>query len=644
MKKFIFLLFSLILCRYVGMPTSEAQIRLPYLFSSGMVLQREQPLSVWGWSDAREKITLVFRGKRYHTTSDSDGRWQVTLPAQKPGGPYEMCINDTTLTDVWVGDVILCTGQSNMELPVSRVMDRYSKEVDSYENDVIHLLHIPLAYSFHGEQPNLPPCQWQALTPVSVMDFSAVGYFLARQIHERTGLPVGIIHNAIGGSTIESWLGEETLLDYPDIANTLGINRNDDYVREVKQVEALRRRLWVNTLNSTDSGCTRWSDVAFPDSGWERRNVFASDWSCDAAGRPVNGSTWWRYHFSATSLDTAQSALLRLGCLVDADSVFVNGAFVGTTSYQYPPRKYTIPAGLLRKTGDNVVAVRLISYTGYPAFVPDKPYKIEQSDCEISLTGEWLFHRGAIMPSLPSETFFHWQPTALYNGMMAPLSGYGIRAVVWYQGESNADNPTLYGELLPRFITSCRQLFGQDVLPFVIVQLPRFMPMKDNPSESEWASLREVQRLTALSLPKVGLAVTIDTGEWNDIHPLDKKIVADRVARELFRLSYGDDESFSPQIETAISQGDALILQFNTGKSTLAAGNEIHSFSVAGCDSRFVWAKVMSIDEDKVVLQSPVSQPVWVRYAWADNPQGDYLYNKEGIPVSPFEVKISPSF
>lgn len=638
-KLFLFAILSLFFWTHDPVDV-QARVRLPQHIASGMVLQRGQPLTLHGWGDAGEKIVLAFRGKKYRATTDAQGLWQITLPAQKPGGPYTMRVNDTTLTDVWVGDVILCAGQSNMELPVSRVVDLFAEEVSNYENAAIRQLRIPITYTFEGPQDDLPTCRWVALTPESAMHFSALGYFLARQLYERTSVPVGIINNAVGGSTVESWLDKASLQDYPSMRNTLYLNRDEAYVQSVVKSERLRRRLWVEALNREDPGCGRWSACESDDSDWTRRSPFDSSWARDADGRVLNGSTWWRHHFDASSIDTAQAALLRLGCLVDADSVFVNGRFVGTTSYQYPPRKYTVPAGLLRRNVDNVVSVRLLSYSGTPAFVPDKPYRIEQGEKAIPLDGEWLFRRGAVMPPLPGETFFMWQPTALYNSMMAPLASYGVRAVVWYQGESNTGDTRRYAELLPLLIGRWRTLLGNDGLPFIVVQLPEFMAERSYPTESGWAAMREVQRRIFLDLPDVGLAVTLGTGEWNDIHPLDKKTVADRVARQLFRLAYGENVTTAPMVEGACCQGDTIVLQFDNGGSPLFYEDSLRGFSVQGKDGCHAWARVLAVGDDTVTLLSPVDNPRRVRYAWADNPGKPLLRNKEGLPASPFEIEI----
>lgn len=265
MKKL--LLFTIItLCALTfGLNDGLARVRLPQHIASGMVLQREQPLTLHGWGEAGEKITLTFRGKKYRATTDSQGLWQITLPAQKPGGPFTMRVNDTTLTDVWVGDVILCAGQSNMELPVSRVVDLFADEVASYENRAIRQLRIPTTYTFEGPQDDLPSCLWVALTPESAMQFSALGYFLARRLYERTGVPVGIINNAVGGSAVESWLDEASLHDYPSIRNTLYLNRDKSYVQSVVKSERQRRRVWVDALNREDPGCGRWAACATDD-------------------------------------------------------------------------------------------------------------------------------------------------------------------------------------------------------------------------------------------------------------------------------------------------------------------------------------------------------------------------------------------
>lgn len=619
----------------------EARVRLPHLVCDGVVLQRDVPVRIWGFADPGEAVTVRFDGQEYRTTADEAGDWRVTLPAQQAGGPYVIRVNELTVSDVLFGDVWLCAGQSNMELPVSRVMDRFADQVRSYENERIRHIKIPTAYTFHGPQADVPPCAWKALTQADVMDFSAVAYFFARRLYESTGVPVGLVNASVGGSTIESWMSEEALRPFPEVVNTLALLRSDDYIRSTERLDNLRRTLWHTQLNAADPGCGRWQGAATDDGGWARCDLFDRSWARDAAGRVVNGSVWLRRRFSGEGFDTSRPAILRMGCLTDADSVFVNGTFVGTTSYMYPPRIYTIPAGVLRKDA-NVVAVRLISYSGPAGAVEDKPYKIVQDKREVSLAGEWRFRRGAVMPPLAGEAFFRWRPTALYNAMLAPLFGTALKGIVWYQGESNTGDVRRYAELLPRMAAEWREGFGDAQLPLLVVQLPGFMRPKAEPSEAGWAEMREVQRRAAVEIPRAALAVTIDAGEWNDIHPLDKQTVGDRLSLAARRLAYGQSVTASgPVPDKAVAKGGRVVVSFTQEGGAPAADAGLRCFAVAGADRRFVWAEARSEGGRVVLVCDKVAAPKYIRYAWADNPEGAALRNAEGIPASPFEMTVS---
>jgi sialate O-acetylesterase len=292
------------------------------------------------------------------------------------------------------------------------------------------------------------------------------------------------------------------------------------------------------------------------------------------------------------------------------------------------------------REGRNTIVVRVISNIGKGGFVPDKSYELICAGQTIDLKGEWQYRLGARMEPLASQTFIRWKPLGLYNAMTAPLINYAIKGVVWYQGESNADRPVEYRKLLPALIRDWRSKWGQGDFPFLIVQLPNFMEAKDQPSESNWALLREAQ-LRTLSLPRTGLAVTIDIGEWNDIHPLDKKDVGKRLALAAQRVAYGDESvvSSGPIYQSMKIEGNKVIVSFTqTGSGLVAKNGELTSFAVAGADKRFVWAQAKIEDNKVVVWSEKVPNPVAVRYAWADNPQGANLYNVEGLPASPFRT------
>jgi sialate O-acetylesterase len=337
-------------------------------------------------------------------------------------------------------------------------------------------------------------------------------------------------------------------------------------------------------------------------------------------------------------------AKLILGRIVDADSVFINGTFVGTTSYQYPRRRYDIPPNVLKK-GRNLIVVRVINSAGRGGFVPEKPYEIQTEKTTIDLKGLWRYRLGAGMEPLKSQTFIRWKPLGLYNAMIAPLLPYRIKGVIWYQGESNADRPAEYGALFPALIRDWREHWHQGDFPFLFVQLPNFMEPRAEPSESNWARLRESQ-LRTLSLPNTGMAVTIDIGEWNDIHPLDKKDVGWRLSLAAQRVAYGDTQvvSSGPLYQSMSIQGNRILLRFlDTGAGLIAkGGGELRSFAIAGADRHFVWAKAAIEGNGLAVWSDSVSNPVAVRYSWADDPEGANLYNKDGLPASPFRTDDWP--
>ena len=353
----------------------------------------------------------------------------------------------------------------------------------------------------------------------------------------------------------------------------------------------------------------------------------------------VNGVVWFRKDVDLPASMGTQPAKLNLGRIVDADEAFVNGVLVGTTSYQYPPRWYEIPSGLL-KEGKNTIVVRVVSNIGKGGFVLDKPYELVCSGQTIALKGPWRYRLGATMEPLASQTFIRWKPLGLYNAMLAPLQKYSIKGVIWYQGESNAARPIQYRELLPAMVRDWRKHWNQGDFPFLLVQLPNYMERKPEPSESNWALLREAQ-LKTLSLPQTGMAVTIDIGEWNDVHPLNKKDVGTRLVLAAQSVAYGEASvvSSGPIYESMKIDGEKIIVSFrHTGSGLVARGGELRSFAIAGVDKRFVWAKARIENNRVMVWSEQVQNPVAVRYAWADNPAGANLYNEEGLPASPFRT------
>lgn len=523
----------------------NAKVKLPALISNGMVLQREQPIKIWGTADAGESVQVKFlknatptgvKGDKlkaaYTVTTDANGKWTLTLPAMKPGGPYILQVNDIELKDILVGDVWLCSGQSNMELPVSRVTDMFRDEISAYENTNIRQLKVPNIFNFHAPQADLPDyVAWKPLTQENVMNFSALAYFFAKAMHEKNSIPVGLINSSWGGTPVEAWISEEGLKEFPKYINDKRQYEDDAYLKSIKQTEGLNFYRWNTSLYRGDAGlheATPWYAANYNDKDWKTVDLFSTDWGTNGLN-PINGSHWFRKEVEVPQDWNGKEATLRLGCIVDADSVYVNGTFVGTVSYQYPPRIYTIPAGVL-KAGKNTVTIRLISNNGYPHFIKEKPYKIICGNEEVSLQGEWKYRLGASMPPAPGMMFFCYKPVCLYNAMIAPLQNYGIRGVLWYQGESNVDRRNEYAALLTVLIADWRSTFDNPELPFYIIELADFLSKDDISGRQAWAEMRKEQAKVAETNRNTRLIRNSDLGEWNDIHPLDKKTLGQRAA------------------------------------------------------------------------------------------------------------------
>lgn len=643
MKNIFFFRLVLDVCLLLCFATlCEAKVKLPVLISDGMVLQRDKPIVLWGTADKDETVNIEFLKKKYHTTSDPNGDWKLVLPAVKAGGPYEMVVNDIHIKDILIGDVWLCSGQSNMELPINRVLDLYADEVKNYINTKIRYVKIPITHNYHAPQQDIREIEWKSLTPENALSFSALCYFYAKDIYEKTNVPVGIINSSVGGSPIESWISEEGLKPFPHYLHDRDMHRNDSYVENTKKLDWERRSLWNSILYKEDCGLNeniKWYDPEYNDKGWNTTDLNDKSWTRDASGF-VNGSIWFRKDIELSAGQTDKDAILRLGCIVDADSVFINGKFIGTISYQYPPRVYPVPSELL-KPGKNTITVRLISYNGFPEFVNDKPYKLIIGNNEIDMREDWKYKIGVRMPELQSVGVYQQRPTGFYNGMIAPLQNHVFKGALWYQGESNTGKPQEYYGLLTALINDWRMFWKNPDMPFLVVQLPNFMQPSANPNESNWAELRESQKRVIQDIPNTGLVVAIDIGEWNDIHPLNKTDIAKRLSLQAQRIAYGDKKVVAdgPIYESMRVEGNNIILSFKEGTDDLLPVDELKGFAIAGKDNKYKWAKAQ-IDKNQVIVwNEDIVEPVKVRYAWGDNPVGINLRNRSRLPASPFQTE-----
>ena len=656
MKKILLLAVTLLTVSF-----ADAEISLPQLFQSGMVLQRGKLIPIWGKAAPGELVTVRFNKKQYATTADAHGSWRINLPKMKAGGPYTLTVGNHVLTNILVGDVWLLSGQSNIDVTIERVYPQYPQEIDSYENNDVRLFRVQNETDVHGVRDDIKPTSinWKPLNKENAWLFSAVGYFLGKRMQEKTNVPQGIIVNSWGGTPIEAWISKDSLeRDYPMLVKRAQFFQSDDYVKSQSQTNMQADRQWQKMLQESDAGILQnWAAPDCDDANWQSINQ--NDWSWRGCG-----SVWLRQHIIINKEHAGKPARLLLGTLFDQDITYLNGKEIGHTYYQYPPRRYDIPEGLL-KEGDNVIAVRFINKYGAVHFIPEKPYMLCFGDdrCSqnpmpkdvIPLAPTWKVNVGTELPNCPSgDVSLQNIPTTLYNAVLHPLAPYAINGVVWYQGESNTGNPAPYADYLKKLMGCWRDRWQDSQMPFVIVQLanydgrqqsgfPRPITPQTAPMNSGWAQLREAQRTAAKADPRAELAVINDLGETVDIHPLRKKEVAERVALCFDRLIYNNKVNLAPEVIVAEVQEGKIILTLD---QPIQAG-DLYEFEVAAADGDKVFQNVKATAEDNritLILPEgfhPMSTVYAVRYAWKDNPATANVRSLTGLPMSSFEMKVN---
>lgn len=629
----------LIIFVLISAVSGNAQLKLPAIIRDSMILQRDVPVKIWGWAAPNEKLKIVFKKKTYSAKADAQGSWIVELKPCPAGGPYTIDIstakNKITLREILFGEVWFCSGQSNMvhQLDIHDVT--YSKEIAAANNPVIRQFWVPNITNVNGPQRDISTGHWKSAVGEDVRPFSAVAYFFALKLYEKYKVPVGIINSSYGGTPIEAWTSEPGLKDFPAQQALIAENKNEELFK--KKTAAA-----PPAPQPADAGLASpaWYDPTYQPKGWRPINI-PGYWE-DQGIRDLNGVVWYRKTIELTDKMTKGNSRIHLGRIVDADEVYVNGKKVGSTSYLYPQRRYRLPEGTW-KTGSNTIVIRVSNYSGKGGFVPDKPYMLVAENDTIDLKGTWFYKVGSVFlpqPTSGSNFQAQHQPTSLFNAMVAPFTNYSIKGFCWYQGETNTGNPGEYRHLQPALIHDWRKQWKDATLPFIFAQLPGYLDYTYLPSESSWAWLRESQAAT-LEVSNTAMAVTIDLGEWNDVHPENKKDVGERLALVALNLVYKENIiSSGPLFDTAIVYNDSIEISFkNTGSGlTTSDGEAPADFAIAGSDKKFVWAKTR-IEGNKIIVWSPqVSNPAFVRYAWADNPVNANVINKEGLPASPFRT------
>lgn len=623
---------------------ARTEVTLAALFTDNMILQRDKPNQIWGWADANEEVAISFNGKIYRTFPWSkSGKWSVFIDPLPAGGPYEMVVrgsNQLTIKNILMGDIWLCSGQSNMEWKMDWLGEPAKADIQKSANPNIRLIEVNKEIAFQPAKDVTLAYPWTQASAENTGKFSAVAYYFARSLYEKYQVPIGLISTNWGGTVAQAWTSYEGLSAYPhytDVARGLRWKTREQVEAEDKSWQDK----WTAIVRQKDKLNAAWLQPAFDDSQWQKMKV-PGLWE-DLGWKDLDGTVVYRFSFDLTRENLSDGKLM-LGAIDDVDSTFINGKFVGSLNVWNSPRIYNLQKGLL-KEGKNVIAIKIYDTGGGGGFHgEEKNLRLELANGKnIPLTGEWsaaISLKASDFDKRPESNSSPNNPGVLYNAMIAPIVDYNIKGAIWYQGESNSGIAYEYQRLLPDMINDWRRRWGHD-FPFLIVQLANFKKAAVQPEESDWAELREAQTMTALNLPATGIACTIDIGDADNIHPINKTDVGHRLALNAMKLAYGEENIvFSgPTYRSMEISGSKIRLHFdNIGTGLMTKNGELKQFAIAGSDKKFVWAHAEIEGNDIVVWSSKVTAPVAVRYAWANNPDGCNLYNKEGLPALPFRT------
>jgi sialate O-acetylesterase len=611
-----------------------ANVRIARLFNENMVLQRNKEVPVWGEAAKGEKVTVIFNGQKLLTSTDQTGRWMVKLKPMNEGGPYEMIVkgkNLISLKNILIGEVWFCSGQSNMAFMVSQANNSVGEIANAnfpqirYFNVAQRINAKPLSTMEKGE--------WQLCNPATVGSFSAVAYFFARNLYQNINVPIGIIQASWGGTNAESWMSADALLAHADFKDQIVEMQKTDINAKLGE--------WNLGLETKDLGRKeKWEEPETDLTKWKEMNL-PIYW--EKAGLPgFDGVVWFRKEIELTKEEAAGAITLNLGPIDNSDETFVNSNKVGSTDDDYAKnRVYKVDAKYL-KEGKNTIVVRVTDLGGGGGIwgKPENFFYLTDATKK-TLVGAWQYRIGTetLSPKAPGPNTY---PTLLFNGMLNALIPYAIQGVAWYQGENNASRAYQYRTLFPELIADWRKHWNQGDFPFLFVQLANYQPAKEQPGESTWAELREAQTMTLSNTPATGMALAIDLGEANDIHPKNKQDVGFRLSLSARKVAYHQDLVYSgPTYDSMKIENGKITVSFkNTGSGLITKDkyNYVKGFAIAGKNKKFYWAKAVIDGNTVTVYSDQVPNPVAVRYAWDDNPDDANLYNKEDLPAVPFRT------
>lgn len=633
MKKILVILFI------VNGFWANAYVKMPLVFSDGMVLQRNKPIPVWGWADANEKVQVQFNKQTKTIIADKSGKWMVKLDTEKAGGPFELTIsgnNKIVIKNVLVGEVWICSGQSNMEFQMYKLPD-FEVQKEQSNEPMIRQFGVAQDLSSTPKE-DLKAGKWTVSNKQNIKDFTAVGYFFAKKLYAELKIPIGIINTSWGGTCVETWTSREAFEKSDEFKDMIaGVpSVNMDAIFETYKKSLLDNIQKIQSFQVTEVNQDQFKNPDFNDTKWPEIKV-PSLWENQQIGN-IDGVVWMRKTITLTADQAKKEAVLYLSKVDDEDETYVNGILVGTNNIWDRERMYKIPVNVL-KEGTNVIAVKITDYTGGGGIYGDPAdLRIDFNGSAVTLDGLWKFNVVQVKVSVSPNSY----PSLLYNAMVNPLVPYAIQGVLWYQGEANVWRASQYKKAFPLMINDWRTKWNQGNFPFYFVQLSTFDEFKGNSKVgSRWAELREAQSET-LKLPNTGMAVTTDIGNAKDIHPTNKKDVGLRLSAIALNNVYGKKQVYSgPIFKSQEIKANQIVLSFNdigSGLSTSDNSENVKGFEIAGTDKVFHSAKAIIKDNKVIVSSESVPNPVAVHYGWADDDTEINLFNKEKFPASPFRT------
>lgn len=619
-------------------------------FTDNMVLQQKANAAIWGTDKPGKTVTVTtsWNSRRYMVVTDDAGNWKVKVATPSYGGPYTLTFDDgevTTLNNILIGEVWVCSGQSNMEMQLTGyggILNLDKELADAVNYPQIRMLKIDNKTSFQPRADVPVKWGWRVCDSKTVADFSAVAYFFAKNLYDDKHVPIGIINSTWGGTVAEAWTSGDALKTMPEFAAFVKETENGLTQEKLDQKYKDDVQAWLRSIDTKDpayqNGKLAWAMNGFDDAQWQQMTV-PIYW--EQAGLPnYDGTVWFRKTVKLPASWAGKQLRLDIGGIDDYDDSFFNGTEVGHTELFIYKRGYTIPANVV-KAGDNTIAIRVFDNGGLGGINKGPmTLSVAGDTTKIDLAGDWKYHTATDLKELPQPPVNPTsanRPTIIYNAMIAPIEPFTIKGVIWYQGESNADRPYQYEKLFPLLITDWRQKWGEGNFPFYFVQIANYSA-KDQPPVADWPALRYAQ-LKTLSLPNTGMAVTIDIGDYNRIHPANKQEVGRRLALIARAKTFGEHIPYSgPLYRSQKIKGSRIELAFkDAGGGLVAKGDTLRGFTIAGADKVFHPATAV-ISGNKVIVSSPdVATPVAVRYAWQNFPACN-LYNGAGLPASPFKT------